>query len=180
MKSRIQWCKNFVTGVCLGVTRGQKVGFWVSLFDCQTNLSQVIALLMRTGGTHWEFWCVRGYVMVLAQGYAIAHHRLALVFLTSLWMGIQMLDFVIAAWLSWLLLHIISDLKLLWSCVSKMSHTSIRCYFNQKVLIFFLFPHETMKIDVVGTNKKRQDKTLLITTACFHCEIRNYLSKCSS
>ena len=29
MKSRIQWCKNFAPGVCLGVTRGQKVGIWV-------------------------------------------------------------------------------------------------------------------------------------------------------
>ena len=26
MKSRIQWCKNFVLRVCLGVTRGKKVG----------------------------------------------------------------------------------------------------------------------------------------------------------
>ena len=33
MKSRIQWCKNFVPGACLGVTRGQKVGFWVLFFS---------------------------------------------------------------------------------------------------------------------------------------------------
>ena len=29
MKRRIQWYKNFAPGACLGVTRGQKVGFWV-------------------------------------------------------------------------------------------------------------------------------------------------------
>ena len=34
MKSRIQWCKNFPPGACLGVIRGQKVGFWVHFFDC--------------------------------------------------------------------------------------------------------------------------------------------------
>ena len=33
MKSRIQWCKNFAPGACLGVTRGQKV-FLVLFFDC--------------------------------------------------------------------------------------------------------------------------------------------------
>ena len=55
MKSRIQWCKMFALGACLGVTSGQKVGFWVLLFDCHPNplrlflartlkLSQVIAL----------------------------------------------------------------------------------------------------------------------------------------
>ena len=32
MKSRIQWCKNFALGACLGVTRGQKVGFGVLFF----------------------------------------------------------------------------------------------------------------------------------------------------
>ena len=32
MKTRIQWCKNFAPGACLGVTRGQKVGFWVLFF----------------------------------------------------------------------------------------------------------------------------------------------------
>ena len=32
MKSRIQWCKKFALGVCLGVTRGQKVGFMVIVF----------------------------------------------------------------------------------------------------------------------------------------------------
>ena len=34
MKSRIYWCKNFVLGACLGVTRDQKVEFWVLFFDC--------------------------------------------------------------------------------------------------------------------------------------------------
>ena len=29
MKSRIQWCKNVALEACLGVTRGQKVGFCV-------------------------------------------------------------------------------------------------------------------------------------------------------
>ena len=58
MKSRTQWCKNFALGACLGVTRGQKVGFWSFLlgFWARTlKLSQVIALWMRTGGTHLEF-----------------------------------------------------------------------------------------------------------------------------
>ena len=32
MKSRIQWSKNFAPGACLGITRGQKVGFWVIFF----------------------------------------------------------------------------------------------------------------------------------------------------
>ena len=32
MKSRMQWCKSFAQGACLGVTRGQKVGFWVLFF----------------------------------------------------------------------------------------------------------------------------------------------------
>ena len=32
MKSRIQWCKTYAPGACLGVTRGQKVGFGVLLF----------------------------------------------------------------------------------------------------------------------------------------------------
>ena len=36
MKRRIQWCKNFVPGACLGVTRGQKVGSGILLFDCHT------------------------------------------------------------------------------------------------------------------------------------------------
>ena len=26
--------QNFAPGACLGVTRGQKVGFWVLFFDC--------------------------------------------------------------------------------------------------------------------------------------------------
>ena len=34
IKIRIQWCKYFAPGACLGVTRGQKVGFWVLVFDC--------------------------------------------------------------------------------------------------------------------------------------------------
>ena len=42
MKSRIQWCKKFALGggggggggACLGVTRGQEVGFWVFFFYC--------------------------------------------------------------------------------------------------------------------------------------------------
>ena len=34
IKSRIQWCKYFAPGACLGVTRGQKVGFY---FDCHTT-----------------------------------------------------------------------------------------------------------------------------------------------
>ena len=55
MKSRIQWCKNFAPGACLGVTRGQKVEFWVLIFYCHPTplrlflartlkLSQVISL----------------------------------------------------------------------------------------------------------------------------------------
>ena len=34
MKSRIQWCKKFAPGAYLGVTTGQKVGFWVLFSDC--------------------------------------------------------------------------------------------------------------------------------------------------
>ena len=37
MKSRIQWCKNFAPGAFLGVTRGQKVGFWFLFFYCHTS-----------------------------------------------------------------------------------------------------------------------------------------------
>ena len=37
MKSRIQWCKHFAPGACLGVTRVQNVGFWFFLFDCHTT-----------------------------------------------------------------------------------------------------------------------------------------------
>ena len=29
-----EWCKTFAPGACLGVTRGQKVRFWVLFFDC--------------------------------------------------------------------------------------------------------------------------------------------------
>ena len=32
-----EWCKNFALGACLGITRGQKVGFWV-LFLTVTQL----------------------------------------------------------------------------------------------------------------------------------------------
>ena len=32
MKSKILWCKNFALEACLGITRGQKVGFWVLFF----------------------------------------------------------------------------------------------------------------------------------------------------
>ena len=32
MKSRILWCKNFALEARLGITRGQKVGFWVLFF----------------------------------------------------------------------------------------------------------------------------------------------------
>ena len=80
MKSRIQWCKTYLSGggvcawgggggvgTCLGVTGGQKVGFGV-LFYCHPTplrlfiartlkLSQVIALLIRTGPTNSEFCC---------------------------------------------------------------------------------------------------------------------------
>ena len=38
MKSRIQWCKNFAPGACLGVTRGKKIGFWVRYFFIVTHL----------------------------------------------------------------------------------------------------------------------------------------------
>ena len=37
MKSRIQWCKHFAPGAFMGVTRGQKVGFLVLIFDCHTT-----------------------------------------------------------------------------------------------------------------------------------------------
>ena len=30
-EEKIQWCKYFALGACLGVTRGQK-GFWVSFY----------------------------------------------------------------------------------------------------------------------------------------------------
>ena len=91
MKSRIQWCKNFAPGSCLGVTRGQKVGFWVLFFflivtqlllgflSWTLKLSQVIALWMRTGGMHLEFWCAQRYAMALVRGYAMVRHQLALV-----------------------------------------------------------------------------------------------------
>ena len=65
MKSRIQWCKRFALGTCLGVIRGQKVGFCVQFFDCHQTpqaflartlkLSQIIATWIRTGGMHSEF-----------------------------------------------------------------------------------------------------------------------------
>ena len=32
IKSKIQWCKNFASWACPGVTRGKKVGFWVVFF----------------------------------------------------------------------------------------------------------------------------------------------------
>ena len=38
MKSKILWCKTFDPGACLGVTRGQKVGFWVPFFLIVTQL----------------------------------------------------------------------------------------------------------------------------------------------
>ena len=41
MKSRIQRCKKFAPGACLGVTRGQKVGFY---FDCHTTPLRLIDL----------------------------------------------------------------------------------------------------------------------------------------
>ena len=45
-------------------------------------------------------------------------------------------------------------------------------FFNQKVLIFFIFPKQTC---VVGTHQKCLDELLLISThnICFHREIRN-------
>ena len=43
MKSRIQWRKNFAPGACLGVTRGQKVGFWI-LFYCHTTPPRLFEL----------------------------------------------------------------------------------------------------------------------------------------
>ena len=45
-----------------------------------SKLSQVIALWMRTGGMHLEFWCARRQAMSLERGYAIVCHWLALVF----------------------------------------------------------------------------------------------------
>ena len=110
MKRRIQWCKNIVPGACLWVTRGQKVGFWVLFFYCHPTplrfflartlkLSQVIALWMRTGGTHLEFWCAQRYAMALARGYAMARHQLALadfVFLIvydNVWNGYSAMHF---------------------------------------------------------------------------------------
>ena len=49
--------KRHAPGVCLGVTRGQKVGFWVLIgFLARTlKLSQIIALWMRTGGKYSKF-----------------------------------------------------------------------------------------------------------------------------
>ena len=44
MKSRIQWCKHFALGACLGVTRGQKVGFLVLFFDCHTSPPRLFEL----------------------------------------------------------------------------------------------------------------------------------------
>ena len=32
MKSRIQCCKHFAPGACLGVTRDQNIGFWALFF----------------------------------------------------------------------------------------------------------------------------------------------------
>ena len=88
MESKIQWCKNFAPGACLWVTSGQKVGFWV-LFLLSHNSSLAFwarilillhALLMRTGGTHLEFWFAWRYAMALARRYVMAHYQLALVF----------------------------------------------------------------------------------------------------
>ena len=48
MKSRIQWCKNFALGTCIGVTRGQKVDFGSFLCTCvawQTHRDHVVRLL---------------------------------------------------------------------------------------------------------------------------------------
>ena len=59
-------------------------------FDCHTTpprvfeleplkLSQVVTLWMKSGGTYLEFWCAWRYAMVLARGYVMARHPLALV-----------------------------------------------------------------------------------------------------
>ena len=59
MKSKMQWCKNFAQwvgwgggggkdlGACLGVTRGQKVGFSVLFFDCHTTPLRLFELEPR-------------------------------------------------------------------------------------------------------------------------------------
>ena len=43
MKSRIQWCKTFAPGICLGVTKGQKVGLWVLFFYCHPTPQAILA-----------------------------------------------------------------------------------------------------------------------------------------
>ena len=42
--NRIQWCKNFASGACLGVTGGQKIGFGVLVFDCHTTPPRLFEL----------------------------------------------------------------------------------------------------------------------------------------
>ena len=44
MKSRIQWCKNLAPGTCLGITRGQNVGFWVLFSSPEQSPGRAIAL----------------------------------------------------------------------------------------------------------------------------------------
>ena len=79
MKSWIQRCKHFGPRGMSGDHHRSKNRILGSFFYCHTTpfwartlkLSQVIALWMRTWGMHLEFWCVQGYEMALARGYAI-------------------------------------------------------------------------------------------------------------
>ena len=96
MKRRIQWCKNFAPRACLGVTRGEKVGFWVLFFDCHPTpfrlflartlkLSQVIALWKNAFGILmcWEICHGAGAGICL---------RLAPVFVVFLFFQLKRID----------------------------------------------------------------------------------------
>ena len=68
-----QWSKSRILGPFFIVTQ-LLLGFWARI------LILLHALLMRTGGTHLEFWFAWRYAMALARRYVMAHHQLALVF----------------------------------------------------------------------------------------------------
>ena len=48
MKSRIQWCKHYAPEACLGVTRGQKIGFWVICFIVTRLLLGILSQNLET------------------------------------------------------------------------------------------------------------------------------------
>ena len=61
MKSKYSGAKKFAPGACLRVISGKKVRFWALFFSCPPprlfGLEPWNYLWMRTGGTHFKFWC---------------------------------------------------------------------------------------------------------------------------